>query len=222
MNFLTGSQMGNPFQPVSNPTGKVEWTNVVRLPDDPSQVVVGDSRKSIYRLRIGDRVNQLAQAELPNQTLGTLAGVGNTLMTATSGPAADFLVGLDLVTLKEKFQLLLEGRVIWGPASGGDVGLVMTNDQSLRGMSVDGTSKFSIPLPKGVPVGQPLQHNGNIILCGKSGWVAVIDPVAGQLVGLTDLGQPLSATPIILKERLLVPGEEGVVYIIPIPSSVDQ
>ena len=95
MDFLTGSQMGNPFQPVSNPIGKVSWTNVVRLPDDPGQIVVADSRKSLYRLRVGDRVNQLAQAELAQPTLGTIAGVRTTLMAATSGPAADFLIGRD-------------------------------------------------------------------------------------------------------------------------------
>ncbi|MEL6105450.1 MAG: PQQ-binding-like beta-propeller repeat protein [Planctomycetota bacterium] len=222
MNFLTGSQMGNPFQPVSNPIGQVQWTNVVRLPDDSSQVVVADSRKSVYRLRVGDRVSQLAQAQLPNETLGTIAGVGNTLMTATGGPAADFVVGLDLVTLKPKFQSLMDGRITWGPATADDVALVMTNDQSIRGISPDGQITFSVPVPKGTPVGEPLMLDGKIVVCGKPGWVAVIDPSAGQLIGLTKLGQPLSATPMPLKDRLLVPGEEGVVYIIPIPNSVDQ
>ena len=219
MNFQTGSQLGNPFQPVSNPVGKVTWTNVIRLPDDPGQIVVADSRKAIYRLRVGDRVNQLAKADLPSATLGTIAGVNNTVMAAISGPAADFVHGRDIANLRQKFQTLLDGRVIWGPATAGELGLVLTDDQVLRGIDDQGNEAFSVSLPKGLPVGQPLLHDGNIILNGKSGWVAVIDP-AGELVGLKDLGQPLSGTPLVLKDRLLVPGEEGVVYIIAIPNEV--
>ena len=88
-------------------------------------------------------------------------------------------------------------------------------------MDVDGKETFSVTVPKGLPIGKPILHEGNIILAAKSGWVAVIDPGRGELVGLTELGQPLSATPMILKDRLLMPGEEGVVYIIAIPDSVD-
>jgi outer membrane protein assembly factor BamB len=220
MNFMTGSQLGNPFQPVSNPVGKVWWSNTVRVPDDPGQVVITDSRKGLYRLRVGDRVGELATAELPAVTLGRIAGVGNTLMAGVSGPAADFVIGRNLVTLKEEFQTLLDGRIAWGPASIGDQGMVLTDDQTLRGITKDGDFSFAIPVPEGEPVGEAVMHNDTFIVAGDTGWIAVIDPAANELVGLTDLGQPLSATPMVLKDRLLVPGEEGVVYIIPIPNQV--
>ncbi|MCO8124149.1 PQQ-binding-like beta-propeller repeat protein [Stieleria sp. TO1_6] len=220
MNYETGSQFGTPFQPVSNPVDKVSWTNTVRLPDDPGQVVIADSRKGLYRLRVGDRINQLATAELPSATLGTIAAVDTTLFAAISGPAADFVIGRDLVTLKEKFQTLMDGRVIWGPATAGDQAIVLTDDQVLRGVTTDGKQTFAIPVPQGIPVGDVLVHDGQLIVSADAGWIAVIDPAGNQLTGLRELGEPLSATPLVLKDRLLVPGQEGVVYVIPIPSEV--
>jgi len=222
MNYQTGSQFGNPFQPISSPVDKVSWSNAVRLPDDESQIVIADSRKGLYRLRVGDRVAELAKTELPSPTLGTLAAVGGTLMAATSGPAADFIIGRDLTTLKDKFQTLLDGRVIWGPAAAGDQGVVLTDDQVLRGIDSDGNQTFAIPVPPGIPVGDVLQHDGTLIIVSNTGWVVVIDPETEQQVGLTELGQPFSATPLVVQDRLLIPGEEGVVYVIDIPNGADQ
>ncbi len=222
MNFETGQQFGSPFQPVSNPVDKVAWSNTVRLPDDESQVVVADSRKGLYRLRVGDRINQLGMTELPAPTLGTLAAVGNTLMAATRGPAADFVIGRDLTTLKEQFQTLLGGSVIWGPLPADDQGIVLTDDQVLRGIDTQGKETFAIPVPPGKPVGDVLLHEGNLILVSNTGWVVVIDPQTGQQVGLSELGQPFSATPLVVRDRLLIPGEEGVVYVIDIPNGAEQ
>ena len=218
MNYQTGTQFGSPFQPITNPVESVEWSNAVPVPDDPGQVVIADDRKALYRLRCGERINQLAKTDLSAPTLGTLAGVGNTLMAATSGPAADFVIGHNLVTLKEEFRTLMDGRVIWGPAPAAETGVVLTDDQVLRGISRTGEVTFSIPVPKGMPVGQPVMHNGNLILASDSGWVVVINPASGERVGLSEIGQAFSATPLVLQNRLLVPGAEGVVYVLNIPS----
>jgi hypothetical protein len=222
MNYQTGAQLGSPFQPVSDPAEKVQWTNTVRLPDDESQVVLADSRKGLYRLRVGDRINELGKTELPAPTLGTLAGVESTLMAALSGPAADFVIGRDLVSLEETFRTLMDGRVIWGPVAAGDVGVVLTDDQVLRGIGTDGQQRFAIPVPGGIPVGDCLVHDGKLLLASDTGWIVNLDPQAGELVGLTDLGQPFSATPLLVQDRLLVPGEEGVVYVVAIPDEVQQ
>ncbi|MEM0927321.1 MAG: PQQ-binding-like beta-propeller repeat protein, partial [Planctomycetota bacterium] len=222
MDYQTGQQYGSPFQPVSNPVGKVQWTNTVRLPDDESQVVLADSRKGLYRLRVGDRLNQLAKATLESPTLGTLAAVGSTVMAATSGPASDFVIGHNITTLKEQFKVLLDGRVIWGPANAGQVGILLTDDQMLRGIRTDGTEAFAVSVPQGLPVGEPLLHNGQLILVSDSGWVVSIDATTGERIGLTDVGQPFSAQPMVLQNRLLIPGDEGVVYVIEIPAGESE
>ncbi len=60
------------------------------------------------------------------------------------------------------------------------------------------------------------------MLAGRTGWILMIDQASGDIVGQTDLGQPISATPLAVGSQLLVPGTEGVVYITPVPERIDQ
>ncbi len=218
IDWRTGAVSATPFQPASDPAGKVTWTRPIPLADDPDQIVVADSRKKIYRIRVAEQLRELASRDLEYELLGPAAGVGDTMIASTSGPAADFVVGIEMASLNEKFKTLLDGRVIWGPVSAGEIGLLQTGDNMLRGFSADGTEKFEIELPPGAPVGEPIMAGNSIVLAGKTGWLVAIDSTSGQLVGQSDLGQPLSATPLLVGTRLLVPGAEGVVYVTEVPS----
>ena len=180
-------------------------------------MVLADSRRKMYRLRAGDQIRELASTQLEFDLLDQIAGVGGTVVAATAGPAADFIVGFDIASFKPKFKTLLEGRVVWGPVSVGDVGLFRTDDSLLRGIDAEGKSLFQIPLPEGVPVGKPVLSDGKVILAGKSGWIVVFDPETGMVSGTADLGQPVSATPIVKDGILMVPGTEGVIYRTPVP-----
>ncbi len=218
IDWRTGKK-GAPFQPDSDPVGKVKWTNPVTLPEDPDQVVLADSRKKIYRLRAGDNTRELASKELEYEFLGRLAGVGDTVVGTTAGPAGDFIVGFEMVSLNEKFKTLLNGRAAWGPIAAGNLCLIQTDDSVLRAYSADGTQAFEVQLPPGQPVGEPLVVGKSIVLAGKTGWLIAIDPGSGKLLGQTDLKQPISATPFPAGSRFLVPGAEGVVYLTEIPAS---
>jgi outer membrane protein assembly factor BamB len=218
IDWRTGA-MGSPFQPASDPVGKVKWTNPVPLADDPDQVVLADSRKKIYRLRVGEAIRELASKDLEYEFLGSLAGVGDTVVGTTAGPAADFIVGLEMVSLNEKFKTLLNGRAVWGPIAAGNFCLIQTDDSILRGFVADGTQRFEVQLPPGLPVGEPLLVGNSIVLAGKTGWLVAIDSESGKLVGQSDLKQPISATPFPAGSRLLVPGAEGVVYITEVPAN---
>jgi outer membrane protein assembly factor BamB len=220
VDWRTGSSKATPFQPDSDPAETVNWTDVVALPDDPTQIVIADSRKKIYRIRVGEQLRALASKDLEQELLGPAAGVGNTFVASLSGPAADFVVGYDLGGLDEKFRSLLNGRITWGPVAAGDVCLLRTDDSMLRAFSEDGTQKFEVQLPAGMPVGKPVVVNQSIVLAGADGWLVAIDAGSGQLLGQTDLGQPISATPLLAGGKsLLVPGAEGVVYIVDVPST---
>lgn len=217
VDWRTGKPIGTPFQPASDPNKTVNWTNTISFPGDPDQVVLADSRRKMYRLRAGDQIRELASTQLEFDLLDQIAGVGGTVVAATAGPAADFIVGFDIASFKPKFKTLLEGRVVWGPVSVGDVGLFRTDDSLLRGIDAEGKSLFQIPLPEGVPVGKPVLSDGKVILAGKSGWIVVFDPETGMVSGTADLGQPVSATPIVKDGILMVPGTEGVIYRTPVP-----
>ena len=217
VDWRTGKAIGTPFQPASDPNKNVNWTNSISLPSDPDQIVLADSRRKMYRLRVGDQIRELASTDLEFDLLDQIAGVDSTIVAATAGPASDFVVGFDIVSLKPKFKTLLDGRVVWGPVSVGDIGVYQTDDSVLRGIDAEGKSLFQIPLPDGLPVGKPIMSDGKVVLAGKSGWITVFDPATGAVTGTLDLGQPISASPLVKEGILLVPGTEGVIYRAPLP-----
>jgi outer membrane protein assembly factor BamB len=219
LDWRTGAMLGSPFQPASDPAGRVQWTTPLALASDPDQIVLADSRKKIYRLRVGEQIRELASKDLEYELIGPAARVADTMVATTPGPASDYVVGFEMTSLNEQFKTLLEGRVAWGPTAAGDLCLVQTDDSMLRGIAADGTQKFEVKLPPGRPVGQPIVVGDSIVLAGKPGWLVTINPATGQLLGTTDVGQPIAATPVLAGKNLLVPGEEGVVVITEIPSS---
>ena len=217
LNWQTGLPVGSPLQPPSDPTKAVQWTNSIPIPNEDDLIIVGDSRKKLYKVRVGEQIRDVASKDLAFAPLGHAAAVGETWFAAAAGPSADILIGHDMAGLNEKFQKQLNGRVAWGPMSVGDVCLIQTEDQKLYGFDQSGQEKFSVQLPLGKPVGNPILVGDKIVLAGRLGWLVSIDSAAGQLAGTSDLGQPISATPLPAGNNLLVPGAEGVVYISSIP-----
>ncbi len=222
MDWQRGTMLGAPFQPPSAPEAEIGWTNPIALQSDPNQVVVADSRKTIYRLRAGDQVTELAKKTLENPFLKTIAQVGKVIVGSIDGPSADYIVGHSVDSLDETFKVLLEGRINYGPIQASDqFCLIRTNDSVLRAIGEDGKQVFEVPIPEGIIVGEPLFVNSKMILVGKSGWMVAIDAPSGKLLGKSDLGQPISATPLSVASSLLVPGGEGVIYITSVPSELE-
>ncbi len=223
MNWETGTPKGAPFQPASDPTNKVTWSSPVRSSTDADQVLIADSRKKLYRLRVGDQIRELSSVDLPAPFLGKAIGVGGVFVGGVSGPAADFLAGYDEEGLTQKFQVLLDGRIEWGPSlaktdSGDELALLITNDGVLRAFSAEGKEVFQTPMPApGLPVNDVVSIAGRWILTGHDGWLVAISPIDGKVLGTIELGQPLSATPLPVGDKLLVPGAEGVVYVTNVP-----
>ena len=211
---------GAAFQPPSEPGGRVKWSESVSLPDDPDQVIIADSRKKIYRLRAGEVIRELASKDLEAPFLGPTAAVDDKLLATVHGPSADFLVGHDLLGLDQTFKVLLDGRVNWGPVTAGNFALLRTDDSMLRAFGSDGKQLFAVEVPKGKPVGLPVNLDGKILLAGSTGWMITLDPESGELLGRDDIGQPISSSPYPIGKSLLVPGTEGVVYIADVPSKL--
>ena len=101
----------------------------------------------------------------------------------------------------------------------GDYCLYQTDDSQLRVIDAEGKSLYQIPTPAGSPVGKPIMSDRRIVLAGKAGWIMVFDPETGAVTGTTDLGQPVSATPLVDDGMLVVPGTEGVIYRTPVPAN---
>ena len=220
LNWQTGAVLAAPFQPASDPATKVMWTTPAQVADDPDQIVMANNRKKLYRLRVNEQISELASEDITSEFLGPAARTGSTYFATASGPATDQLVGHEMNSLDQKFSKTLPGRVLWGPIAGPANCLLQTDDGKLRAFDEDGNEVFTTSLPPGKPTGKPILANGQLIVAGQSGWFVAIDPSSGALIGQDDLGQPISATPIPIKNRLLIPGAEGVIYVAEIPSKV--
>ncbi len=222
LDWQTGSSLGSPFQPASEPGKTVLWTQAVSLTSDPSQVVIGDDRKKLWRVRVAEQVRELGSVDLGEPLLGSIAVINDTIVASVAGPAADFIVCFDGTSLAESARTLLDGRIAWGPFSVGKSVVVQTNDGLLRGFDAAGKPMMQpLPLPPGQLVPGVKIIGDKLIVAGKSGWLVAVEVSSGKLVGKTDLGQPLSGLPIEAGKRFLVPGAEGVVYISDIPSTRD-
>jgi hypothetical protein len=223
MNWQTGAAIGSPFQPASAPDKIVRWTMPVVLSSDSSQVVIADDRKKMYRLRVAEQIRELTAVDLQEPLLKPLCLVGEMIVGSTSGPAADFLVGFDATSLEEKVRVLLDGRITWGPFAAGDRIVLQTDDGMLRTYDTTGKAVVEpVALDPGPLVPGVKLIGDTMIVTSRTGWFAAINQGSGALIGKTHLNQPLSALPLEVGKRLLVPGAEGLVYISEIPSAVES
>ena len=214
MNWKSGGTLGSPFQPASDPTESVRWSHPIPLPDDPDQLVIADSRRQLYRLRVGEQIRELSKADIEDPLLGPAAAIGSTMVATASGPAADFLVGYNLVSLEETFRQLLDGRVLWGPHAAAGRVWVRTDDGQLHAVDETGGVQLSVDLPEGPIVAAPVESEGRLFLAGRQGWLVALDPDSGEITGSIDLGQPISAAPLpVPGGRILLPGTEGLIYL---------
>jgi len=218
--YRTGVDLGSAFQPAAAPEGTVDWYELVPLPSDPEQVIVGDSRGKLYRIRAGDQLRSLTEASNPLKLLGPMAGLGETLFATTSAPSADVLVRFNINNLEEIGRSTLEGRAVWGPLQFDDKILLRTDDGKLRAFDEQAKSLWSVELPVGRPVAKPVVVDGQWLLAGEPGWLLALDPTTGEIRGQVDFGEPLSAAPLPVgrSNRLFVPGSEGVIYITDMPT----
>lgn len=220
--YRTGADLGSPFQPAAAPEGNVEWYQMVALPSDPEQIVIGDDRGKLYRIRAGDQLRSLSEVDNPQKLLGPMAAIEQSLFATTAGPAADVLLRYDINSLQEAQRLTLEGRVVWGPVSVDDKILLRTDDGKLRAFDNAAQPLWDVELPAGRLMAVPTTVDGQWMLVGEPGWLIAMNPSDGSITGQTNIGEPLSAAPLPVgrSNRLFVPGSEGVVYITDVPTEV--
>ncbi|WP_164103228.1 outer membrane protein assembly factor BamB family protein [Candidatus Laterigemmans baculatus] len=217
MNWQTGMPLGSPFQPPAKPGEKVRWTTPVTSPADPDQVLIGDSRGMLYRLRAGEQVRELSSKEVTHQFVGPAAAIQGSWMAAVTGAAGDTLVTFSTTSLEESHQRMMGGRIVFGPVAVGDAVLLQTEDGKLRRVDQAAEEMWSLQLPGGQPVATPQIVDGRLLVAGAEGWLVAIDPSSGEETGRVEIGQPLSGNPLPLGSRLLVPGSEGIVFIVEMP-----
>lgn len=127
------------------------------------------------------------------------------------------MVALDLNTGQRQWELNIAG--IDTPWLAGDWIFVMTDQAKLLCVSrTNGHIRWLTQLPqfvkpkakKGeIDYSGPVLAGGRLILTGSSGGVVYVDPTTGSVLGQTNLGAPISLSPIVANSTLYILDDRG-------------
>ncbi|MEM6688357.1 MAG: PQQ-binding-like beta-propeller repeat protein [Planctomycetota bacterium] len=217
--WQTGAMKATPFQPASDPSASTSWTQPIPTTEDPNQIVLADSRGKIYRLRVEEQLRELSSRDLAKPLVGPAAGLAGVYVATSQGPAADDLVGYQMDSLEEVFRVTQSGRIMSGPVASEELVLITTADNRLHAFDPEGNERFDVAVPNHALAGSPIMTGSSLLVCGRDGWIKFLDPASGDEIAGQDLGEPIHATPLVIESQVLVPGGEGVVYIVKAPQA---
>lgn len=217
MNWESGMPLGSPFQPPTKPGEIVQWTTPVVSPADPGQLLIGDNRSNLYRLRVGDQIRELSSVKVPHKFTGSASASGGSWLAAAAGAAGDTLVIYSTTTLEETGKRMLGSPIVFGPVTAGDSVVLQTADKKFHRIDENANIMWSIDVPSGRPVATPQYVEGELFVVGRDGWILRLDPASGAILGKADVGQPLSGRLLMAGSRMLVPGAEGTLFVVEKP-----
>jgi outer membrane protein assembly factor BamB len=217
LNVENGLSLGSPFQPPVKPGQKVQWTTPVASPADPGQLLISDDTPTLFRLRVGDQIRELSRTEIGQRLLGPAAAVGSNWLAAAGGAAGDLLITYSTTTLEETGRQMMGSRIAFGPVSVDGAVLLQTADGKLHRVSAEAQIEWSLEVPGGAPVAAPLMRDGVMYVTGSEGWILAVDPATGEIRGQVEIGQPLSGNPLLARSQMLVPGAEGIIFVVDRP-----
>jgi outer membrane protein assembly factor BamB len=217
-----GNPIGTPFQPTISAGEKPVWLNPVLLSDKQS-VVIADQKRNIYKLSTGKQLRMLNSQPLERVLKGRLAVLDDVIVGVSPGSSGDHLDFYESGELKRIAELNFEGRFAWGPFTiqldNRSIGLAFSDIEGLVAFDSQGKQLWNVPLPQMVLVGQPVRLEEDILLTSTLGDLVRVSVSDGRLVGRSASGEPASGTPLILPQGILVPGDEGTLIEVPVPSA---
>lgn len=215
---ITGALLGSPYQPALKPNARVKWNKPVFLPDNKSLIVASDLNR-IVRLDAKDTLRQLSEETLESSLIGPLALIGNTVVGVRGGGSGDELVTFNATSLAQSKGFALEGKLVAGPFSGAETGLIQSS-RKLSAITAEGKTAWSVDFPESMIVGEPLLSKGYYLIATRNGVVWNVDVSNGQINGNVSVGQPLSTPPMEVDGRVFVGSDEGVILAISTPTTI--
>ena len=215
-----GRQIGTAFQPTISAGERPVWVNPVLLSDKQS-VVIADQRRNLYKLSTGKQLRLLNAQPLERGIKGRIDVINDVAVALSPGPSGDFLDFYECGEFKKIGSLNFEGRFAWGPYAVANaeqsIGLALCDIEGLVAFDSQGKLLWSQPMPQTVLVGKPIFDQSDILLASTTGELIRVSASDGKLIAKTTAGEPISGTPVITPNGLLVPGDEGTVLRVSLP-----
>lgn len=152
-----------------------------------------------------DGITGLTQwtADLPAMAFASPAVADDKVLVA----AADgTLLALDLLSGGERWRVALGGRTTASPLLVSGVVYAATEAGRVVALDVgDGKLRWNRTMPPMEDLVSPMWTAGRLILGDRLGNVHALHPLTGQLLWSSDVGAPVTATPVGVGYRILVP-----------------
>lgn len=210
----SGRPLAAPFQPPLEAGRTVAWRPVAVV--DGEQLLVTDGVAKVYLLDYepGGSLTAVAEANLDSSPLASgFVALGDIAVALAENGQ---IVTYRLPTLDVGESLNSGGRVVWGPFKAGDYALLANSNQL---MAIDATGKFAweLPLQDAQLAGPPLVVGQSIMLAAQNGTVTKLALADGSEQGRVEVGEPISAGPVQLNNRLVVAGRDAALLVIESP-----
>jgi len=220
-NTTTGDNLVLPFQPKLGPGETIHWHRPAVLGD---QFVIADDQQNVYRVGIKAEPKPFlvatATAKLDVAIGSDLAAAGDTVYGVVRNSGGDVIVALNASDLKVAKEVPLEGHVVWGPVKVGDVVFCLSDSDGLLCLESGGKKRWGVTSGcGGRPAGLPLRSGNEYVFALVDGSVVLLSGKTGEQVAKADVGEPLGAGPVAYETRLLLPGNDGALHVIPLPKT---
>jgi outer membrane protein assembly factor BamB len=209
-----------PFQPEMSVGGSQTWVAPATL-KARQQIVVATRDGQLYRLGIDAQprpyLRQLATTGLDRPLSTGLAATGDCLYAVLRNlDGNDAVVAIDPERLAPVAEWTVAGPVVWGPRQVGAFVMLRDDEGNLHCFSNQKELAWRVQHPFAPLAGAPIPVEDRFVFACTDGTMGVLD-ADGSLVGQHSVGEPLGGSPVIFRERLLVPGWDGTVYLTDVP-----
>ncbi|MEQ1831136.1 MAG: PQQ-binding-like beta-propeller repeat protein, partial [Pirellula sp.] len=214
--------VGTPFQPQIQAGEKPTWLNPVVLSDNQT-VIVADHKRFMYKLSTSRQLRSVASVPLERPLKNRLALVKETIVAISSGSAGDQLEFFDSNELNRIGTVPVQGRVTWGPYSvetaTGSIAVAYSDADGLVACTEQGKLLWTKPLEKLVLVGRPSPVDADMLVATAAGEILRLSAADGSVIASVQTGEPIYGSLVVLPKGILVPGDEGLILTLPIPTA---
>lgn len=218
----SGQPLATAFQPRLQPGTTVEYRPAAAVGSEGRQFVIADGREKIYLVALVDRpqphlttVTEAMVGSFP--IVSPLVVVDETVCGVTDG---NQLVRFRLPSLEAVGGTDLQEQVLWGPYRMGRQVVLITADDRMMAVSMDGDVAWNVPLEIAAAsdlAGPPLVTDDAIYLAYRQGILERRLPADGQSSAQLDVHHPLATGPVRFEQRVVLTAHDGTLLVVDQP-----
>jgi len=220
LDVATGSDKAAPYHIGTTAGETVRWNRPVVVANG-SQIVIAYNKKRVLRLGLQmqgrSRLIKGAETVLKDEVVTPLAELDNFVFAGARYDDADVLLSFSAAKLVPRDVTRLDGRVTWGPVSSGGRILLATSKGELLCFGSDQKQKWSVDLTHGSPTGEPLVVGSDYLIATTGGAIMRLVVENGDLGGVTEIGEPLHGTPLLVDGKVAAVGSGGTFFLVDLP-----